>query len=456
MLPFGLTDIIFQKAKTMKITFTPLLCAAPVLGLALFGCKSAEAPDTQTQAAVEKVESVVKPIPGLEIAPKTYEIDASQASTIELPNGGSIEIPAHSFVDEQGNPVERKVNIEWQEFHSLTDIALSGIPMKYDSAGVSHDLVSGGMFSIHGNSEGKAIEFAENKSATVNLASIQDTPCFNFYELDEKTGAWDYQTTKGSTPIPGAPIAATNEESKKKKEDAKATIFDVQVNTADFPELKGQQIVGWKCTQKVANKKILNSRISTTKLLAGKTPGTYELSITLDKVEKSYTVTPYLLSEAMKDTKKNSVKLERDLSELVEFQNNVASGKVIRSIQISNFGVYNWDKINSNPNAVGFIAHFDLPNDVNPKLVSMFLVCPEQNLIVKYDPSVYNQGGKMTYDPTVKNCLIAILPDNTLAAVGNEGFKSIAKGSEHTFVLKKTDIVINSGSDLAAQLKELI
>ena len=110
--------------------------------------------------------SCIQPFEGLEIKPQVFEIEAGEKSVIKLKNGGKIEFPANAFVDASGKAVHGKVDVSWTEYHSLTDIMLSGIPMKYDSAGVQHDFQSGGMFTIKASQKDKDWRLPRRKKRT--------------------------------------------------------------------------------------------------------------------------------------------------------------------------------------------------------------------------------------------------------------------------------------------------
>ena len=181
----------------MKIYYSALLGS-----LILFGCTTSEVvqKENKSKQEDEEIATVIEPM-SFDAGADTYTVSATEADTIFAPTGSTILFEPNSFVDADGNAIKVDVKVKWQEFHSLGDIIASGIPMKYDSAGVAHDLESGGMFTISASHKGKPAEVAPGKSVEVNLASMQDTPCYNFYELDEKSGGWDYKTTKNGEKV---------------------------------------------------------------------------------------------------------------------------------------------------------------------------------------------------------------------------------------------------------------
>lgn len=424
----------------------------PLFAIAV-ACETPIDEDVNSKEPATELVSIINPIQGTEEAPRMFQVSAETAKTIDLGNGGSLEFPANAFVDQNGKPVKGKVDVEWQEFHTLGDIMLSGIPMKYDSAGVQYDLVSGGMFTIHASQKGNPVEIAPSKKVGVNVASIQDTPCYNFYEMNEKSGDWSYETTKVGVPIK-AETASANAEPSSKQPD----LLDVNLSTKAFPELAKLDIVGWEVKRplKLVEKNILKLKSSQLRLIK-----TDSLGLTLEAKTAAnqllqYPVAPYTVNQALNDSKENRKVLEKSFVDTRKFAAELAAGRVIRSIEIDNFGIYNWDVCNKRMNSLPLFAKFNFPKSVDPQLVSLFLVSPDENMIVSYDPA---GDEKFSFDPNLKNCLIAILPGNKLVSVSNEGFshaRSLKKGQVCDFEFKDTGIKLNSSKDIMNHMNALI
>ncbi|MEY4904968.1 MAG: hypothetical protein RLZZ292_2783 [Bacteroidota bacterium] len=146
------------------------------------------------------------PLKGIEKAFTTYEIDATKGGEITYPTGSKIKFPARTFVDERGIAIEGKVKIQYREFHDYVDFFLSGIPMRYDSAGVAYNLESAGMLEIRAEQTGKTLSVAKDKAIAVDLVSTLNlpkpkgdtslsVPNFNVYYLDTQNRNWAYQMT---------------------------------------------------------------------------------------------------------------------------------------------------------------------------------------------------------------------------------------------------------------------
>ena len=135
-------------------------------------------------------QSISPPIESVDVKFTTLQINPLSDTIINFPNGTIIEIPEGAFVDKDGNPVTENVTIKYREFHTPGDVIASGIPMKYDSAGIVGDFESAGMFEIRGSAKGEEV-FIGDKPLAVNLASFKGGS-FNQYRLNDDENNWTY------------------------------------------------------------------------------------------------------------------------------------------------------------------------------------------------------------------------------------------------------------------------
>src|SRR3989338_399247 len=438
-------NYVTSKSPVMKTGI--LLSAASIL---LFGCTSNQELTNETNKNEDLQTSAIRPLEGISSDPLLFSVDAIRRDTILLGNGGSVIFQENSFVDDQGHPVSGMVNVHWQEFHSLADIAVSGIPMRYDSSGISYDLVSGGMFTIRATQGAKKLQLASGKQATVNLISMQDTPCYNFYELDETTGKWDYQSTATAEIVHQENVRQL---ASSKKENM---LLDMREDVRPMPELNQQEIVGWVAADPLdaETETWLESNFAATKLLRRNADGTYQVEVKIRKRTEEFRIRPYTTKEAQLATRKKERKLQADLDEILAYQQRLAVGKVVRSIEIPNFGTYNWDIAYKRKNSVIFAANFEFPVKTNKSLISLFLISPDENAVVKYDAT---GSDLFSYDPDKRNCLIAIMPDNRLMVVDNENIRKVRKSSTSgkvtgSFEFKDAGVTVRSAADIENHL----
>ncbi len=120
--------------------------------------------------------------------------------TITTKSGSIITIPAHAFVNENGEPVTKNITIRYRDFHNPMEFFLSGIPMDYDSAGVNYTFTSAGMFDIDAKAGGEQLYLKEDKEIELQLVSKQDE-VYNFYNYDTSENQWNYLYTEEESSI---------------------------------------------------------------------------------------------------------------------------------------------------------------------------------------------------------------------------------------------------------------
>lgn len=176
------------------------LISAAVIGTGIWFVTSSENTDDQLTQE-NPTESLITPDsattqyinPPLPYRNKeeVFAINNRKKINIETRNGSIISIPAKAFVDKEGNPVTRNIDIQYSEFHNPLEIFLSGIPMNYDSAGTEYNFESAGMIKMLAKHNGQDIYLAANKEIEIELVSKQTEP-YNIYEFDTLKGTWKY------------------------------------------------------------------------------------------------------------------------------------------------------------------------------------------------------------------------------------------------------------------------
>lgn len=210
------------------------------------------------------------PVNEWDIAFSRYTLDATKGGIIAHPSGTKIRVPGSCLIDQNGKKVSGVVEFRYREFHDPIDIALSGIPMHYDSAGTNYYFQTAGMTELRAFQGDQELVLEAGKKIQIDLQSQVDG-VYNLYQLNEQSG-WqprgsnsplkkstvDGQQTTVEVPLNNIELISQNPQelsfikaekdlqkllAEKPKAPEKATIsrprFNLDVNLKDFPELEG-------------------------------------------------------------------------------------------------------------------------------------------------------------------------------------------------------------------------
>lgn len=133
---------------------------------------------------------VSPPLPESRLPVELFEFEASRRQEIRVASGTMLLIPASAFVDADGQRVEGKVKLAYEEFHDRAEVFLSGIPMKYDSLGRELPMETYGMFRILASNHNGQLDLAPSKSISLEFVSGSSSKEVNFYHLDPRHGRW--------------------------------------------------------------------------------------------------------------------------------------------------------------------------------------------------------------------------------------------------------------------------
>ena len=126
------------------------------------------------------------------IEPEIFTVSPEKKQVITTTNS-KIIIPKDAFVDKDGNIIKSPVSIKYKEILNTVDQILSGIPMEYDSAGVTYNFESAGMIEFRAESQGKEVFPNPNALISVELKSEFTDTNYGLYSMDDETGKWDYR-----------------------------------------------------------------------------------------------------------------------------------------------------------------------------------------------------------------------------------------------------------------------
>lgn len=465
----------------MRILFTSCLIA---LAFLFQSCNDQAEQTSQVDFTENDVtpllvkQDIAPAFANINVAAQHLTVKGSDAQTLKLSSGSSIDVPAAAFVDANGTPVKGNVDITFREFHNAAEIIASGIPMKvFKQNGKEEWMQTAGMYEINGTQNGQPVFVAPGKTLNVNLISEVDGE-YDFWKFDEGSGDWDNlgistpQPNPNATipqnapinigPPPVAPIAFNQN----------TPPIDLEVNLKNFPELADKQGIVWQYAGKDAQKDPANNRAifqnswDEIDLQANEDGQTYTLTLENDDEKITLPVVPTLkgkdLEQALADYQQRLNSYQKKLasaSEVSKLKKQQAS--FIRSYSIEGFGIFNYDILTKMDNTIPILANFDfgidLPANMRKDIV-VFQISGNGKMVVKFPPSDWK---KFRLDPELKPSLVAVLPGNQLATLTFDDIKKqlpqikAASGQEYIFRMEVQADEVKSLQDVEDRLVAL-
>jgi len=191
----------------------------------------------------------------------------------------------------------------------------------------------------------------------------------------------------------------------------------------------------------------LKGKVSLHPLFERKGANVYQLII---RTSKSEFITYVLLDEQTKEQIDNYTGLLMGRLNK-EKERREKEYKFIRRMSVSNFGIYNWDRLIKEKNRIFVRADFkfDIPVELND--VTVFLVTDfNGKSVIKFYKNTWDQ---FSFNPDVPNQLVAILPDNKIARFTQDDFNKIGiervkQDKKYVFSMKSSSGSIESLQDL--------
>ncbi len=419
--------------------------------LLLLACGSES---TEQQDGTTAQNSVIAPPLEGDFANDTvFTIDPSVYNRVETPNGSSLEIPANCLVDAKGKEIKKNVDISFSQYHSMADIISSGIPMTYDTLNQHFTFESAGMFTVKGFfNEGEEAFVKDSENIGVNLASDKDEK-FNFYELDESSGKWDYDKTSATVENPKFDPAAIPMEPEKANEDA--FVLDLDLDKSQYKELDQFNEVVWEyCGDNDSldprkNKWTASERWSDFELTATN-EAAFEYNMTMSNSNKKFVtkVKAALTGEdfnmAMADFGKKKKEVAREMDNIQK--------PYIRSVAIRGFGTYNYDYYHQMDAPQQILADFDFGKYNSEKELAMVVVLyPGEDVCINYPQDSWKD---FALDKNAETKMLAILPENKVAVFNGNLSSSYGK-KEFTFQMDVLDKPCSTKDDLNDIISDL-
>lgn len=146
---------------------------------------------SKEQFAAKQPRAVTPPIAGVDVPNEQYELKAEKGKALTY-GDTHIDIPANAFRDAEGNVVTGAVDITYREFNDPVEIAVSGIPMQFDSAGQAYQFGSAGMIELRAYQNGEELLPNPNAPIAIDMPSDMTGDDYNMYYFDETAGKWEY------------------------------------------------------------------------------------------------------------------------------------------------------------------------------------------------------------------------------------------------------------------------
>jgi hypothetical protein len=425
-----------------KLFLIVIFFGIPVLN----SCNQKTADKKNNKDSMISENSVGKNLPLMPgILPKetryTFKSDENNQFTAE--SGTKISIPSGTFVDENGKDISGIILLKYKEIRTASDIIINQIDMKYDSAGVSYDFQTGGMFEMSATSGGKPVFIKKGKSIDVSYVSNSGGN-YGFYSYSGNN--WKYAGQSQSETDSENRTSKLNFELLKpvKSDPAKDLIIDFAIPYQKIPELSIYKRILWKYAgdKNYSDvKEILKKMITSPELLPSGKKGKYKFTFMTGKMKNELIIAPVFTGKDYADAlqKYNTMTIS-----------NNGENKIHRTTNVSELGLMNYDRIYHRPEAVPIIADFEVIDNgksIDTQNLPLFHITGNDDVVVKQ--SSHNE---MYFSRQLKNKLVAVLPGNRVAILNSEDFgktvKSAASGNTVKFVLKVIDKQINSYEDL--------
>jgi hypothetical protein len=405
------------------------------------------------------------PIPSADVPLTTHSIDARTGGTLTYPSGTVIEIPENAFVDENGNAYTGQVDIDYREFHDMGAVLASGIPMYYNENGQEGHFETAGMFEIRGYARGvdqmqlfggrkdrKRVFVAPGKTMQVRMASFGGEDNFNFYFFNEETQQWEYREPSVATPNEEKAnklnqMAPMPEEQplEPKPFDENTPVFNFNVDTKDFPELKPFKGILWQYAgdspeqdpSQPANNWVGKTPWSDISLKPTDAEGVYELSLKTAKKSFSMKVRPVLRG---KDYEQAKARFDEDLAKFEEIKAKrkeaedalASEGSFVRAASINRFGIFNHDILQRLLQPLACNATFSLSNGEAYAGNSVYVLTRENRGMIKQEKASWSKF----YYPKDDAVIVAVLSNGRIGAISQNELSQLSVGESHNFELK--------------------
>jgi hypothetical protein len=419
-----------------------------VLTSLIISCKK----ESLTPVEANLIPIINPPIPKANIKYEQYRLNPKKDTIIYHKSGAVLEIPKNAFLNSKGEIVTDSVDIEFRTFSNPLEIYLAGIPMNV-SGNEQENMVfeSAGMFEINANLPEENLKVNPENKINVSLNSFSNDSNFNTYDFNPDAKVW-IETGKDSKteatkedelaklPKLPAPPKLTTKAAFKIIDERNETNTLSEYRNVWFEPVDGKQ-VGYSSkdikvkdlkdgTYEVTFHSWLNlQKNSETKVICYLAfDNNLDYSKALKRYQKKY-------AKRIRADKSEREKIERDWAiydrQLKEYKLFFAkseiekakgSQKIIRSLEVNNFGFVNVDRPIDYPQGAIITPIYTDENNNKIELKEVVLIETGKN-------SLYRYKNDIKFNPQNENLLWGLTEDGKLAYFTKDDFKKVTQNN---------------------------
>lgn len=164
---------------------TKIYLAALAL-LSLMACQEKKT----TEVLASSQWEAQRPFANIDIPFEDYEIDADRDTVLALPQGGAFYFKGGALRNENGDRISGKITLKYRIFHDAPSAFLAAMPMSYEAQGEKRYMATAGMFELRAEQNGNKLKMAEVMKITT--PSFQKEGNYSFFHLKDEDGKWEY------------------------------------------------------------------------------------------------------------------------------------------------------------------------------------------------------------------------------------------------------------------------
>ncbi|MEM1322709.1 MAG: hypothetical protein AAGG75_20760 [Bacteroidota bacterium] len=469
-----------------------ILCCLLLLLCGLNACS----PESSTTALPPFVNP---PIPAFDPEFTSYSFDAAEGLEQDLANGGKISIPPHALLDADGQPVQGRVAARYRELHDAFSIYLAGISMDYEQDSSRTPFATAGTFELRVEQAGELLRLKADQPAQVKLASYQAGEDYQFYYLDEQGRRWDSL----GTAVPEVNPLRQKQVRKIKRLQPSLKfplnrrymalnydiIVDVQYNNSNLSKVDHEAVkkrlkgygLGWQNVETYSAIEFEGRKIPAVLMVWKNIKGRRFPEWTAGRFGK---ITPisgkrYQLELYSQDSSQHftcPLLAVMPLKALLAFEpsywtNNYQAAmakvreeeerlklmaEVFRSYEVAELGIYNWDRLIKEEEAISLVANFDFGQNFNTQLSSPEVVylTDDGQSVIRFPQKDWDRFSLL---PSNSGRMFSLLPGQKVAVFTPEDFEqldyeAIRERAEHTFMMRSEGQSLQSAADFRSLL----